>query len=294
MKGQLLGPDGLPLGLVSAPQRFVDLLYFISPSFWYGHLGIRQWLLRVFVFLLLVTSGAVALFAGPSSALLMLPQEVRHWKAGGATMALTGSNETLWPAVVEKWSDAIPRGQTGAFFNTTSRICIECDTAPIAQSIKGWKYGAQFFDVDIADGYVRRSLSIIRTGLGGGSDTWSITPPSAPCVYSKLLATMWHYNAIFFAPRANGLRPYRNYRYREYAQTTSLVETEVPMVRASCNYEQGVAFASVGEPRVSLHGPLSTQAQSTDSTRTGIACSQTLVQRVRTGCGFRRQTCSRS
>lgn len=254
LRGELFsGSDGLPFGLVSAPRRFVELQFFISPSFWYGHQGIRRRRMRISIFLLLVAAGAIALFAGPSSALLMVPQEVKHWDGGGATIQLVGSNETLWPVFLDKWPDSIPRSQGEAPLNSSSRICIECDAAPIAQALKSWKYGAQYFSVDISDGYVKRAISVIRTGLGGSSDTWAISPQTAPCVYAKLLADQWHYSAMFNAPKANGLRSYRNYRYRDSAQTTSAMEMEVPMVRTSCGFEENVAFASIGESRVSHH-----------------------------------------
>jgi len=81
----LLGSEGLPFGLVSAPSRFQELSFWRSSDFWFGQARLPNLPKRFKIILLLLVCSLIALFAGPSSALLMLPQEFTDWPGGGAT-----------------------------------------------------------------------------------------------------------------------------------------------------------------------------------------------------------------
>ena len=99
LRYQLLYGDGLSLGFLAAGFDFVKLSYFWSPEFVGSirdigrHRGtIRTTAITVF----LILAGGLAAFAGPSCAVLLIPQ-TQDWPAGSANVYLNGSKEQLWP-----------------------------------------------------------------------------------------------------------------------------------------------------------------------------------------------------
>ncbi|KAL8658345.1 MAG: hypothetical protein Q9202_007581 [Teloschistes flavicans] len=102
LRHELIRGDGLPLGLLTAGFEFTKLSYFWSPE-WLGPLRntlenpIRLRKLALISFL--VTVGALAALAGPSCAVLLIPQ-FQDWPAGGRTLSVNGSQDEIWPAIV--------------------------------------------------------------------------------------------------------------------------------------------------------------------------------------------------
>lgn len=97
---ELLLGDGLPLGLLGAGFEFDKMNYFWSAGLW-GSLKYKTervysklWLLT---FILL--AGTVATLAGPSCAVLLLPQS-QTWPAGSSHLYLYGTIDDFWPAKV--------------------------------------------------------------------------------------------------------------------------------------------------------------------------------------------------
>ena len=98
-RDELLFGDGITLGLSAAGVDFTKINFFWSPqtlgslrSLFRGPRKYRRVLLAMF----LPLAGALALFAGPSCAVLLIPQ-VQDWPAGGTPISLNGTEEDFWP-----------------------------------------------------------------------------------------------------------------------------------------------------------------------------------------------------
>ena len=91
----LHAPNGLPLGLLSLNKGFVEIQYLISAEFRFGLAGIcprYKWLAYD---ALAIGSTLILLFAGPSTALLMVPERRDDCPAGGASIWLPGTEDEL-------------------------------------------------------------------------------------------------------------------------------------------------------------------------------------------------------
>lgn len=98
-RDKLLFGDGIPLGLLAAGVDFTKLSFFWSPQ----TLGSLRSLFRgpgkyqgILLAILLPLAGALAIFAGPSCAVLLVPQ-TQDWPAGGTPVSLNGTAEDFWP-----------------------------------------------------------------------------------------------------------------------------------------------------------------------------------------------------
>lgn len=97
-RDELLFGDGLPLGLLAAGVDFTKLSFW-SPktlgslrSLFSGPRKYRRILLAMF----LPLASVIAIFAGPSCAVLLVPQ-TQDWPAGGTPVSLNGTVEDFWP-----------------------------------------------------------------------------------------------------------------------------------------------------------------------------------------------------
>lgn len=86
----LFGTEGVPLGLILSNVRFTDVQYLLSRSFRAGCLGFETKRTALSFVLLLLCCSFVALFIGPSTAILMIPTFSDYWPAGGASFWLNG------------------------------------------------------------------------------------------------------------------------------------------------------------------------------------------------------------
>jgi len=98
LRYELMYGDGLPLGLLAAGFDFTSLSYFWSPEMLgsFRSTYTRGWKpRRIALILFLVTVGALAVLAGPSCAVLLIPQ-TQDWPAGGTTILLNGTPNNTW------------------------------------------------------------------------------------------------------------------------------------------------------------------------------------------------------
>ena len=102
LRDELVYGDGIPLGLLAAGIDFTKVSFFWSPemlgsvrNLFRGPRKYRKILLGLF----LVLAGALALLAGPSCAVLLIPQQ-QDWPAGGTTIFLNGTKDELWPVEI--------------------------------------------------------------------------------------------------------------------------------------------------------------------------------------------------
>ncbi|KAK3620433.1 hypothetical protein LTR56_023405 [Elasticomyces elasticus] len=97
LRYELLRGDGVPFGLLGSGFQFSELSFFWSPEFWgamiYAPLTRRK---RAILGGTLMIAGLVAVSAGPSCAILLVPRD-QEWNAGGGTFYLPGTDDLLWP-----------------------------------------------------------------------------------------------------------------------------------------------------------------------------------------------------
>lgn len=98
LRYELICGEGLPLGLLAAGFDFTTLSYFWSPEMLgsFRSTYVKDWKpRRMALILFLVIVGALAVFAGPSCAVLMIPQ-TQDWPAGATTFQLNDTLNRTW------------------------------------------------------------------------------------------------------------------------------------------------------------------------------------------------------
>ena len=99
LRDELLYGDGLPLGLLGAGIDFTKLSFFWSPEVFGGvktlFRGTRKYR-KIQLGLFLLLAGAIALLAGPASAVLLVPRK-QDWPAGGTYLPLSDHSSDIWP-----------------------------------------------------------------------------------------------------------------------------------------------------------------------------------------------------
>ncbi|KAL3466883.1 hypothetical protein BJX64DRAFT_301326 [Aspergillus heterothallicus] len=100
LRHELLWGEGLPLGFLASGLAFNHPEYFFSKEF-YGGLkyvpGPGNKLRKVLFIIVIIISGIIAILAGPSSAVLLVPKS-QDWSAGGTQFYLNGTENDFWPS----------------------------------------------------------------------------------------------------------------------------------------------------------------------------------------------------
>ncbi|KAK0306158.1 hypothetical protein LTR01_006506 [Friedmanniomyces endolithicus] len=96
LRHELISGDGVPFGLLGGGFQFSGLGYFWAPEFWGAMLHSRlTYRKKATLAATLLAAGLIAVAAGPSCAILLVPRE-QTWDAGGGMFYLPGTNDTLW------------------------------------------------------------------------------------------------------------------------------------------------------------------------------------------------------
>ncbi|KAK3934057.1 hypothetical protein QBC46DRAFT_325715 [Diplogelasinospora grovesii] len=210
----LSGSNGLPLGIVTAKTLFANGTLLISPGFWNAIGGSDWWKKkkRCFLSFLIVTCSVLALVAGLSTALLLIPKTYSDWSAGGSTFHLAGTNDIIWPSKLDGQSIG------GAHCQSTdgdlslqqfdeSRSCIWAGYETMLQWFKTTpRHRADYIKrvviqdgetvhpadyirrVIIQDGNIQRRL-LVRPGYNSSVAVFGVNV--AACAYSNVLASIW-------------------------------------------------------------------------------------------------------
>jgi hypothetical protein len=224
----IFGQTGLPLGIITAKTRFVDAMYLITPEFRWGISGVPGWR-RIWLGLLIALCSGLSLLAGPSAALLLIPQRFTDWSAGGATYRIVGSSHLVWPQTLN--ADFI--GGKHCRLPTEGLLFRE----PANHSSCIW-IGHQ----SLKQSWQRLGISQLSTREGGLSRDMSIqyythsaaafSVSLATCTAGDVLSSLW-WNAVLTTEQS---RFYKNsrLRFRDRGATVAKVKTEMPVVRVSC------------------------------------------------------------
>jgi hypothetical protein len=226
---ELLTGDGVPLGLISCGIDFSRLSFYWSPAFWGGMKCKDAWKKWPLVTLLLL-AGLIALTAGPSSAVLMVPSQ-QAWSGGWTQFFLNGTGEDLWPTVLAKdhtGSDTCKDAEAAV----SDPSCIAGEFLALKQwsSTLGFVPGnvkiGPLFHIKALDGlilgYIRQSR-----GLEMYKETWAQATHSATAVVQEQLRGAWQVGIH----RIGGT--YGRLRYGN--DSVSTVEVQIPAVRVICS-----------------------------------------------------------
>ena len=247
LRGELLkGSNGLPLGVIAAKSLFADVTYLLTPEFRSGIFGLRNKTKYWLAALIAVCSG-LALFAGPSAALLLIPQAYTDWPAGGARFSLVGTPESIWPSVLDlssvggdqckaPSSDILPLEQ----LNMTS--CVWSGYPTLQEWFRAAHLTSQISHIEIQDGIFGRSMILQYSSLSCA--VYGLT--YAACLYGNMLAGVWK-DAIINARSATpwSLSKYANLQFRNRGGTTTSIKSEIPVVRTTCLTNDSVYFAEI-------------------------------------------------
>lgn len=247
----LTGADGLPLGLLTAKTQFIDVLYLISPDFRHGILGITGYK-RFTVGLLILTSSAISLLAGPASALLLIPKTYNEeWSAGGAQFQLLGTKETLWPSQLDAPSIGgehcqVPDDRSNFTLQQgpTTTSCVWAGYESLALFWRSSQLNKHLGWISMQDGMTRKMVNVMFKSDSGAA----ISPPLAPCLYSDLLEGLWR-SAAYHAPSAQPGRVSKaqNFKYRRRNGTRVDIESEIPVVWTACLANVSVSYANLSD-----------------------------------------------
>ena len=96
IRDDMLYGDGVPLGWIGGGFLFTSLSYFWSADFWCSFSSQIGFWRKSRLYGLLLLTGFIATFAGPSCAVLLIPR-IQDWPSGGSEFYLQNSTEELWP-----------------------------------------------------------------------------------------------------------------------------------------------------------------------------------------------------
>lgn len=99
VRHELIFGSGLPLGLIGSGLSFGSVIFFFTKEFWGAATYVKRpghRLRRLGFLTLLLVAGALAAFAGPSSATLLVPK-AQVWPSGGTNFYLNATVDQLWP-----------------------------------------------------------------------------------------------------------------------------------------------------------------------------------------------------
>lgn len=158
------GPNGLPLGLLSLKLRFMELQYLTSSEFRLGIFSLSP-RFKLFTYCsLVIVSTLISLFAGPATALLLIPDRHGTWPTGGASVWLTGGEDQLRPSRLSGSVNGGPRCSSPTPQKLTLEAveyadCVWAGLSLIAERFKEAHYtgGADF---SINDNVLRREYGI--------------------------------------------------------------------------------------------------------------------------------------
>lgn len=248
----LQGSNGLPLGILTAKTQFMDALYLTSPDFRHGICGIVGYK-RILFGLFIMICTAISLLAGPSSALLLIPEtHDQDWSAGGAQFQLRGSHDDFWPSQLD---DSFVGGEHCRVPQDSHQdrpLQPKPDTASCIwagyEAMTQWWVSShvtkKVSQIPMQDGGIRKMIHFRYSNHN--HSVCAITVPLAPCTYSNTLGDLWLIAAATVPSAKPGtLSKFQNYVYRNRVGSKVTIESEMPVVWTTCLTNDSVTYADV-------------------------------------------------
>jgi hypothetical protein len=179
------------------------------------------------IFGFLIIAGIIASTAGPSSAILMIPQ-VLDWDTGDVDFYLNGTATQLWPTPLTidhigpdncNSSDAIqdPYCAAGGYPALYAHF----------SALTEFPYSSAF-TLNIEDSLTKGTLQgNIRNDWQEGSETWTQSPHAATAAIEEPVREDWSFG-LLSRRQTNAIR----YQYSDSRRVQ--VQTQIPFVRTAC------------------------------------------------------------
>ncbi|KAF4977198.1 hypothetical protein FZEAL_6226 [Fusarium zealandicum] len=241
LRSELIFGDGVPLGLLVSGFSFAQISYFFSAEFWGGLVCSesmsrkQRWRRRAFAALVFI-GGALALLAGPATALLMIPRTL-DWPVGGGIYWLNGSEQQLWPTTLNAdYYSEIDCGLEDSQF--TDNRCPSQGFLSLYQHFSSWwnNYNTGY-SFELRDGFMRKAM-YARPSLISDANTWAFSAHAATATLQDALRGI-HQNALQLLADQHPLRPPFPAHLVWAKPMRYEVETKVPAARVWCQ-AQGV------------------------------------------------------
>ncbi|CVL12367.1 uncharacterized protein FPRN_07121 [Fusarium proliferatum] len=243
IRSELVFGDGMVLGLLVSGFSFSQPSYFWSPEF-LGSLGWacgedvpygQRWKRCAFILLIFI-SGALALLAGPATAVLMIPRKI-DWPVGGGIYWLNGSDDQLWPRFLDAayHSEINCTLETGQF---TDNRCPSHSFLPMYQHFISWWNGYNTgYGFELNDGWQRKMI-YARPALLSDANTWAYSAHAPTAVLQDALRG-YHFKALkYLAKKHPNTTPFP--RRLDWAKPKRYeVKTKIPATRVYCE-PQGI------------------------------------------------------
>jgi hypothetical protein len=235
IRRQAISDRGIPLGLLGAGIKFSQPNYLWSPAYIFGGLGVRSSTQRVRLMLMIALGCLLALFAGPSIALLLIPSFTDDWYAGGTSFYLIGKEDDLYPNSLQArhaGGDACLNASmavlTSAPLNMSS--CIWHGYTQLSEGLKDRRFDWQS-TTTLNDGIAKRQI-LRQQSIATASETWAVGVHLTTSMFSRAIADEWNV-AIRWSTASKGGRFSRYIRAVD-GQGVTAVSTWIPVVRVAC------------------------------------------------------------
>ena len=204
VRRELVFDNGIPLGMLYSSTRFTQVTYLISPTLWSCVKFPGSWMKRGFLIAMILIAGLLAIFAGPATATLLLPEVRPDWPAGGTAFWLRGKAEDLWPTKLGAdhvgGPECVAPGEEFiklAPFNLTH--CIWYSSAAFSDSFRRSDLVPEF-DLPVKDDLSRRTVHISKesdVGPAGTIETWALSTYAIIAYHSWQLRDPWWKSAYW-------------------------------------------------------------------------------------------------
>ena len=254
IRQELCSGAGVPLGMIGGGFMFTALSYFWSPELW-GSLSAKcSWGTRSRLYGILVVGGIVAAFAGPASAILLIPRE-QPWNAGGTKIFLPGSANQFWPDVLNGSNmytgnvcstGPLPEHgicSSGGYVSLwNSRDKLDVFRRPAypegsqQNATTSLVFGPQGVDIN-NDFRLLPAMRYSGNYRGYACETAVIGIHAVEAMYHQQILRDWRME-VMSLPQANS-GALSEYKY--YSSLTSTTSSRIPAVRISCTPAQNVS-----------------------------------------------------
>lgn len=249
VKDQLLfSKDGIPLGLLVAKFRFIDISYLVSNEFRVGAMGFKRRRTRCAFTLLIGVSALIAVLAGPSAALLLIPNWYAAWPAGESRFRLNGN---LQPLVVDRDPAALTHCSDLAHitsqlftlgnYNRSLSSCLWAGFPFLAEAFRQRASSGSRI-LSYSDGSFKRDVTV-KWGVPNPAKTpdhWSDSPRVAAHASNLAIGAFSNFISQRWCTALHNSRQTRpggtlsNFRYRVANGTNASVRSLLPVVRTQC------------------------------------------------------------
>jgi hypothetical protein len=234
--------DGIPLGLITSHARFGDISFLLSHDFRAGVKGFKHKATGSLFGALIISCTLVAIFAGPSTALLLIPTYYTAWPGGGTSLWLNGDFQPGILDVSQSWD---PRC-TSLAHNIS--LLNDSDTSLSSCPWAGFKYLSDgliqsVFNMGDRKYFYTDGISTRDFDLSAGLSTnesrhdavrvFAVGNNIAAGAFALFIADIWC-TAMWNAPQAAPGHRLANLHKRARGETIGSMEGPLPAVRTQC------------------------------------------------------------